>query len=161
MIKTSLNRAFQENKLKSPGLDSGENTTAQMKSIGDIKEEDKVEAKEATTTSSSGQYSGALFGPMNTEQPEETKPMGGDVTESEIEGGKSEGMSLIDLAKKHDPKGYYQIEDFVRFLTNQLIDGVFVEMEHTDDSQKAREIAMDHLTEDPNYYIKLKKMESE
>ena len=101
MIKASLNRAFQENKLKSPGLNSSENTTSQMTSISDIKEEDKVEAKEATTTASSGQYSGALFGPSQNEQPDETKPMGGDVTESEIEGGKSDGMSLMDLAKKH------------------------------------------------------------
>jgi hypothetical protein len=45
MIKASLNRAFQENKLKSPGLNSSENTTSQMTSISDIKEEDKVEAK--------------------------------------------------------------------------------------------------------------------
>jgi len=52
MIKASLNRAFQENKLKSPGLNSSENTTSQMTSISDIKEEDKVEAKEATTTAS-------------------------------------------------------------------------------------------------------------
>ena len=56
----------------------------------------------------------------------------------QLKGGLADDLSLIDLAKKHDPKGYYQIEDFVRFLTNQLIDGVFVEMEHTDDSQKAR-----------------------
>jgi hypothetical protein len=42
-----------------------------------------------------------------------------------------------------------------------LVDGVFVELEHTDDPQKAREIAMDHLTEDPNYYIKLKKIENQ
>jgi hypothetical protein len=46
------------------------------------------------------------------------------------------------------------------FLTQQLVDGVFVEIEHTKNPQEAREIAMDHLTEDPNYYIKLKKIES-
>jgi hypothetical protein len=28
-------------------------------------------------------------------------------------------------------------------------------MEHTDDEEIAREIAMDHLTEDPKYYTKL------
>jgi hypothetical protein len=76
-----------------------------------------------------------------------------------ITGGLADESSLIDLAKKHDPKGYYSLEDMVNFLTNQLIDGTFVELEHTDDHQKAREIAMDHLFEDPNYYIKLKKIE--
>jgi hypothetical protein len=152
MIKASLNRAFQENKLKSPGLNSGENTTSQMDSIGDIKEGDKVEAKEATTTSSSGQYSGALFGPSQNEQPDETKPMGGDVTESEIEGGKSDGMSIMDLAKKHKVS--------LDKIKSQLQRGIEVEMEHTNSKSIAKEIAMDHIFEDPNYYVKLKKIEA-
>jgi hypothetical protein len=152
MIKASLNRAFQENKLKSPGLNSGENTTSQMDSIGDIKEGDKVEAKEATTTSSSGQYSGALFGPSPNEQPDETKPMGGDVTESEIEGGKSDGMSIMDLAKKHKVS--------LDKIKSQLQRGIEVEMEHTNSKSIAKEIAMDHIFEDPNYYVKLKKIEA-
>lgn len=37
--------------------------------------------------------------------------------------------------------------------------GVKVEMEHTNDPDLAREIAMDHLTEDPHYYKKLKTIE--
>lgn len=41
-----------------------------------------------------------------------------------------------------------------------LAQGQKVEMEHTDDPAKAREIAMDHLTEDPDYYTKLARMES-
>lgn len=74
-------------------------------------------------------------------------------------GGLADDMSLLDLARKHDSKGYYSESDFVRFLTSQLVDGIFVELEHTKDPQKAKEIAMDHLFEDPNYYIKLKKIE--
>jgi hypothetical protein len=76
-----------------------------------------------------------------------------------IQGGLADNLTLLDLSKKHDPKGYYDVSDFLDFLTRQLIDGVFVELEHTGDHQKAREISMDHLTEDPNYYIKLKKIE--
>lgn len=76
-----------------------------------------------------------------------------------ISGGLADDLSLVDLAKKHDSKGYYDQRDMVNFLTRQLIDGIFVELEHTDDHQKAKEIAMDHLYEDPNYYIKLKKIE--
>ena len=34
-------------------------------------------------------------------------------------------------------------------------------MEHTDDKDKAAEIAKDHLTEDPKYYTRLAKMEDE
>ena len=40
---------------------------------------------------------------------------------------------------------------------NQLSIGIQVEMEHTNDLDIAKEIAMDHLTEDPQYYTKLVK----
>ena len=39
--------------------------------------------------------------------------------------------------------------------TKELSIGVQVEMEHTNDEKIATEIAMDHLTEDPQYYSKL------
>ena len=38
--------------------------------------------------------------------------------------------------------------------------GIKVEMEHTKDKKKAKEIAMDHLFEDPKYYSKLRKIEN-
>jgi hypothetical protein len=47
------------------------------------------------------------------------------------------------------------------FDAGQLAKGVKVELEHTDDREKAREIAMDHLTEDPKYYDKLETIEGE
>ncbi len=37
--------------------------------------------------------------------------------------------------------------------------GIQVELEHTDNPSMAAEIAKDHLTEDPDYYTKLKKIE--
>lgn len=37
--------------------------------------------------------------------------------------------------------------------------GIAIESEHTDDPAIAREIAKDHLTEDPEYYVKLAKIE--
>ena len=40
-----------------------------------------------------------------------------------------------------------------------LSKGIKVEREHTNDDRIAQEIAMDHLTEDPQYYDKLEKME--
>lgn len=45
------------------------------------------------------------------------------------------------------------------FDPEQLKKGIKVEMEHTNDRATAREIAMDHLTEDPKYYDKLEKIE--
>jgi hypothetical protein len=47
------------------------------------------------------------------------------------------------------------------FNPKELEMGIKIEMEHTDDKELAKEIAMDHLTEIPDYYTRLKKMESE
>ena len=41
----------------------------------------------------------------------------------------------------------------------ELARGIEVELEHTNDRDLAMEIAMDHLIEDPKYYVKLAKME--
>ena len=47
------------------------------------------------------------------------------------------------------------------YLKTKLEQGIKTEMEHTTDKDVAREIAMDHIYEDPNYYSKLKKLETE
>lgn len=79
------------------------------------------------------------------------------MNESEsLEGGLADDKSLIQMAKKHGAKGFYQIQDMVKSLKKQLHMGLGVEMEHTDDKKVAKEIAMDHLWEDPKYYTKLK-----
>ena len=70
---------------------------------------------------------------------------------NKLKGGKSDNMSLEDIAKKH------KVE--LAKLTKQFDKGMKVEMEHTKDKQKAKEITMDHLVEDPNYYTKLRKIE--
>jgi len=46
------------------------------------------------------------------------------------------------------------------FSDRQLWDGILVEMEHTDDPEVAMFIAMDHLTEHPDYYAALARMEA-
>ena len=43
----------------------------------------------------------------------------------------------------------------------QLDKGTKIEFEHTNDRKKAREIAMNHLTEDSEYYKKLETIENE
>lgn len=75
------------------------------------------------------------------------------LNEERIPGGLSSGKTVSDLAKKHDVSKEH-IED-------QLAKGKKVEMEHTKDPKAAIEIAMDHLSEDPDYYDKLKRMEEE
>jgi DNA-binding ferritin-like protein len=56
------------------------------------------------------------------------------------------------LADKKNPSDFDQ---------TQLAKGKKVEIEHTTDPLRAEEIAMDHLTEDPDYYKKLERMEKE
>lgn len=78
---------------------------------------------------------------------------GKSVKENEnLKGGLSDNMSLGDIAHKH------KID--IELLTKQFLLGVKKEMEHTNDKREASEIAMDHLYEDPKYYVKLKKVET-
>jgi len=67
------------------------------------------------------------------------------------------------LAKHKDelPGGLADKKQPVDFDEAALAKGIKVEMEHTDDEATAREISMDHLTEDPRYYDKLETIEGE
>jgi hypothetical protein len=73
--------------------------------------------------------------------------------EEKIPGGLAKGMTLADIAKHHKLP--------LKSLQSKLEQGIKTEMEHTTDKSIAREIAMDHIYEDPNYYSKLKKIETE
>ena len=70
-----------------------------------------------------------------------------------IKGGKSDDLSVEDIAKKFDFP--------VSKIKQQLELGIKVESEHSDDKEKQQEIAMDHLAEIPDYYDRLKKMEDQ
>ena len=56
-----------------------------------------------------------------------------------------------EIAKKHS----VSVDD----IMSQLKKGIAVEKEHTTNKSEAREIALDHLWEMPDYYDKLKKVE--
>lgn len=49
----------------------------------------------------------------------------------------------------------------VSSLEPELAAGIAVEKEHTDNPAEAREIALDHLAEFPDYYTRLAKMETQ
>lgn len=59
--------------------------------------------------------------------------------------------SFSDVCKKHSvtPEA----------LLAQLSKGIKVELEHTNSTSEAREIALDHLNEFPDYYDRLEKVE--
>jgi beta-glucosidase-like glycosyl hydrolase len=61
-----------------------------------------------------------------------------------IKGGVADKYSVEDLAKMHG----VTVDDIQKELTA----GIEVEMEHTNSESKAREIAMDHISEHPKYY---------
>ena len=66
----------------------------------------------------------------------------------EVVGGEAEDMTAKDLAKKHNVS--------VKDIEKEIEVGTEIEMEHTDSKKMAREIAMDHIAEFPDYYTNKK-----
>lgn len=71
--------------------------------------------------------------------------------DNQLEGGKSDNLTIEDLAKKHKVD--------LNKIKDQVKQGVKVEMEHTNNPRIALEIVLDHLFESASYYTKLKEME--
>ncbi len=65
------------------------------------------------------------------------------------------------LLKDLVPGGLADRKDLSDFDEAALQEGIRVEMEHTNNPELALEIATDHLTEDPDYYKKLRSIEGE
>jgi len=162
-LKSALSKAF--NKEVSHGYDpsdafkSANNAKRMIKNAkGMIKngEEDEMEEKpegeveEATGSGSAGGYSAPLFGSIKKESVSEM------TTSSNSKGGLSKGMTLKDIAKKHNEN--YDDKYYLK-LQSELKKGISVEKEHTGNLKLAKKIAMDHLVENPKYYSELKKFE--
>lgn len=82
------------------------------------------------------------------------------------------GKKKCPMSEERDPKGptqpYKSPEEIAKLhgvslalINKQLEMGIKVEYEHTSDKSKARMTALQHLEEVPNYYSKLKKMETQ
>lgn len=71
--------------------------------------------------------------------------------ENELKGGKADKLTIKDIANKFNTS--------VDKIKAQIEKGIKVEMEHTSDKEKATEIATDHVSEFPDYYDRLDKME--
>lgn len=70
---------------------------------------------------------------------------------------------FLELARPHQdrlPGGLADQSTPDQFDPADLQKGLQVELEHTKDHALAQEIAMDHLTEDPDYYNKLDELEA-
>jgi death-on-curing protein len=71
--------------------------------------------------------------------------------EDKISGGLGDKQTINSLSKKHNVS--------ISYLNNQLNKGIKIEREHTTSDVVAKEIAIDHLTERPDYYDQLEKIE--
>lgn len=74
------------------------------------------------------------------------------IKEDLLKGGLSDDLTLKDIADKHKVD--------ISELRKQFQMGIEVEKEHTDNESVAKEITLDHLFEDPEYYTKLANMEN-
>lgn len=72
-----------------------------------------------------------------------------------------DGTLYKEAFHEHIPGGLAAGKKPSQFPAKSLAQGRGVEMEHTRSPEIATEIAMDHITEDPRYYGKLRKMEKE
>lgn len=72
---------------------------------------------------------------------------------NKIKGGKADNITPKDIANKFDVS--------VKDIKKQIKKGKKIESEHTDDEEKQIEIASDHISEFPDYYDRLEKMEKE
>jgi hypothetical protein len=70
---------------------------------------------------------------------------------NKLKGGKGDKMTPKKIADKFDID--------VKDVKKQIEYGKCIECEHTDDEEKAKEIATDHVSEIPDYYDRLYKME--
>jgi len=70
-------------------------------------------------------------------------------------------MSELDIATNMEHTGRYKEGDAKTWTQDQEDEGTAVEAEHSDNPEIARQIAMDHLVEDADYYTKLKRMEAD
>ena len=73
--------------------------------------------------------------------------------EEAIEGGLADNKTILDICAKHSCS--------LKELLQELLTGLEVELEHTDDEKVAYEIALDHLYEDKDYYTNLNQIHEE
>jgi len=130
--------AFEPNQIK---LADGTNTTFDVNNP-DIRYEEGGSTK-------SKFYDGLYIGSDGTYRKSNNFKEGGNM-ELSIESK----LSVSDIDHKYPNLPHY-------YINQQLIKGIKVEMEHTDNVEVARKIALDHLLENPFYYEYLDKMEEE
>lgn len=130
--------------------------------LDSLKYKDMVENKDGETTEKwSEKYKKSIDcnNPKGFSQRAHCQGRKKKVKEEKLVGGKADKKTFEDLVSKNKKHGK-NLSELEKQLKSQLNKGIKVEMEHTTDKVKAKEIALDHLFEDPKYYDKLKKIEN-
>lgn len=72
------------------------------------------------------------------------------------------GEMIMSTEEEFQKQGFYKEEehDETDIDQNELKKGIVVEMEHTNNKNVSKQIALDHLIEIPDYYTRLEKMEA-
>ena len=110
-------------------------------------------SKEIFKKNLTNNFSSKFGGEQNSSLMNDMNKYSKEMRESEkLQGGKADKKTLNDIASKHKV-------ELIKIAKN-FIKGFNVELEHTKNQKEASEIVMDHLSEDPNYYDKLKKIET-
>ena len=91
----------------------------------------------------------ALIGEMDINSP---------LSPDKLSGGLAEHKTMSDFYNKYK-KRFNGLEDFYMGFTERVNAGIKIEKEHTNDFEIAKEITLDHLWEDLDYYSKLAKIE--
>lgn len=88
----------------------------------------------------------------------DTKQPSDPYLEDKLVGGVADNKTISDIAAKHAGNTAGRLYTTMFYLIkSQIEDGIKDEMEHTKDPKVALEIVKDHLMENPQYYLDLKK----
>lgn len=140
-VKTDL---YDETNKMFEGENSSAVKTAIKQTPSNISKSMPKTTKISSSTSSSMKSSGVKTDQV-TKNFKSAKIKDIKVESNEIKGGKADKLSIKDLAKKHK----VSIED----IKKEIKIGVKIEKEHVgNDIDKAKEIAMDHISEFSDYY---------
>jgi hypothetical protein len=166
-FKDAITNAFAQNAALNPDLNKIDGVLEKQGYINSLKEfDDEESTSQETNEKWSEKYKKSIDcnNPKGFSQRAHCQGRKKKLKENLTEAERTVMAKLRDLAKKHACKGSKdctakdKIDSMYQELKKQYSMGIKVEKEHKTEDPK--QIAIDHLSEDPEYYTKLKKIET-
>jgi hypothetical protein len=166
-FKDAITNAFAQNAALNPDLNKIDGVLEKQGYINSLKEfDDEESTSQETNEKWSEKYKKSIDcnNPKGFSQRAHCQGRKKKLKENLTEAERTAMAKLRDLAKKHACKGSKdctakdKIDSMYQELKKQYSMGIKVEKEHKTEDPK--QIAIDHLSEDPEYYTKLKKIET-